>query len=645
MLRPSERLQVSNADKSLDVTLFEEERAHAMGPLRKFTIYSNEGPREEAEVKTPATDVLLKRLNTTLRASYAAGTPSLLPVLEQCLTAGYDFNMAFGRLRPFWFDDFARLLTRLASLSGKIVRRVSALWTMKGAGPRRNAWMDPTRRRSIASLVNGRELHVPISDNGTLERLRIELWKLDAEYVWLDVLWLREKNSSNLEQEEVRKASGSWTCPRFTIGYIYNQPDVTIPEALVQSCVDTAEDERVDIHRRLDSQIPAPTEGPGPQHQRQVVQVYAAFTDMTWHLYHGRSTVFAALQDASDGGVYIPHNEKCFPGFDPESKELDAEVVKKYILSGHVAEYMESLEEEDERFKKRFSTYLADSVGSEDIEEIYTTAYVTNCEDPTFKPTEKTKDWKAESLKHKAKRVTLEERKARIAVKIEAFKTMAGAATEAAEEEEDEEDELGKKPDRYTYRACSSFDIMYSGWLAMNLIQGQAAVGTAIEGGTGDANLVRTKTVRSQYTLITLEAPRAQSRTCSSVNVSDIGARPVKTSPTRAEIIGTLESRPRRGRGALGVFPIAQADEAALDTARPRFAAFAVSTSTPCFGFYSAMTFLSTVFGPRYPPRDSVPYNRMQRTDRQTLHSDTIDRRDQACLTALMVSAFNLLTT
>lgn len=60
------------------------------------------------------------------------------------------------------------------------------------------------------------------------------------------------------------------------------------------------------------------------------------------------SRVFGALKGASDGGLYIPHNEKRFPGYDPESKELDAEVLKKYIFGGHVAEYMESLEEEDD---------------------------------------------------------------------------------------------------------------------------------------------------------------------------------------------------------------------------------------------------------------------------------------------------------
>ena len=60
------------------------------------------------------------------------------------------------------------------------------------------------------------------------------------------------------------------------------------------------------------------------------------------------SRVFGAMKGASDGGIFIPHNEKRFPGYDPEAKELDAEVLKKYIFGGHVAEYMESLEEEDD---------------------------------------------------------------------------------------------------------------------------------------------------------------------------------------------------------------------------------------------------------------------------------------------------------
>jgi len=151
--------------------------------------------------------------------------------------------------------------------------------------------------------------------------------------------------------------------------------------------------------------------------------------------------VFGAMKGASDGGIFIPHSEKRFPGYNSEEKKLDAEVLKKYIFGGHVAEYMESLEEEDDvRFKATFSSYIADGVGSEDIEEIYTNAYAAIREDPTFKPTEKEKDWKEESLKFKTHRLTHEQRKTKINEKIQAFRSGQSASAEAAMDE-DEDDE------------------------------------------------------------------------------------------------------------------------------------------------------------------------------------------------------------
>lgn len=75
---------------------------------------------------------------------------------------------------------------------------------------------------------------------------------------------------------------------------------------------------------------------------------FKAYLDVGLKRTSTGSRVFGALKGASDGGIYIPHNEKRFPGYDPEAKELDAEVLKKYIYGGHVAEYMESLEEEDD---------------------------------------------------------------------------------------------------------------------------------------------------------------------------------------------------------------------------------------------------------------------------------------------------------
>lgn len=90
------------------------------------------------------------------------------------------------------------------------------------------------------------------------------------------------------------------------------------------------------------------------------------------------------------------------------------------------------------RFKKQFATYLADGVGSEDIEEIFQNAYAAIREDPTFKPTEKTQDWKAETLKYKKPRLTHEQRKTAIQAKIAAFKAGGDAAKEADDDDDDE---------------------------------------------------------------------------------------------------------------------------------------------------------------------------------------------------------------
>lgn len=73
--------------------------------------------------------------------------------------------------------------------------------------------------------------------------------------------------------------------------------------------------------------------------------------------------VFGAMKGASDGGIFVPHSESRFPGFDVETKELEAEVLRKYIFGGHVAEYMETLADDDEeRYKSQFQQYLDDGI-------------------------------------------------------------------------------------------------------------------------------------------------------------------------------------------------------------------------------------------------------------------------------------------
>ncbi|KKY34306.1 putative 60s ribosomal protein l5 [Diaporthe ampelina] len=134
--------------------------------------------------------------------------------------------------------------------------------------------------------------------------------------------------------------------------------------------------------------------------------------------------VFGALKGASDGGIFVPHSENRFPGYDMESKELDADTLRKYIYGGHVAEYMETLADDDEeRYKSQFQKYIDDDVEADGIEDLYAEAHKAIREDP-FKKAEsdapkKTKEeWKAESKKYRSKKLSYDEKKQRVQAKI-----------------------------------------------------------------------------------------------------------------------------------------------------------------------------------------------------------------------------------
>merc|ERR1719378_744896 len=67
---------------------------------------------------------------------------------------------------------------------------------------------------------------------------------------------------------------------------------------------------------------------------------------------------FGALKGAADGGLDVPHSEKRFPGYDRDAKEYDADTHRERIFGGHVSEYMEYLEEEDnQKYQEHFAKY------------------------------------------------------------------------------------------------------------------------------------------------------------------------------------------------------------------------------------------------------------------------------------------------
>ncbi|KAI1344899.1 60S ribosomal protein L5 [Xylariaceae sp. FL0016] len=151
---------------------------------------------------------------------------------------------------------------------------------------------------------------------------------------------------------------------------------------------------------------------------------FKAFLDVGLARTSTGARVFGAMKGASDGGIFIPHSENRFPGFDMETEELDAETLKKYIYGGHVAEYMETLADDDEeRYKSQFQKYLDDDLEADGLEDLYTEAHAAIREDPFKKPegegAKKSKDeWKAISKKHRTPKATKEQKMEGIKTRI-----------------------------------------------------------------------------------------------------------------------------------------------------------------------------------------------------------------------------------
>jgi len=129
--------------------------------------------------------------------------------------------------------------------------------------------------------------------------------------------------------------------------------------------------------------------------------------------------VFAALKGAVDGGLDIPHSEKRFPGYDAESKSLNADVHRAHIFGQHVADYMNNLAEEDEEaFKRQFSRYIKLGITADSIEAMYTNAHKAIRADPSPKAKS---DKEVTHKRWNAKKIGLAARKAKVAKAKEEF--------------------------------------------------------------------------------------------------------------------------------------------------------------------------------------------------------------------------------
>jgi large subunit ribosomal protein L5e len=142
------------------------------------------------------------------------------------------------------------------------------------------------------------------------------------------------------------------------------------------------------------------------------------------------------MKGACDGGVDVPHSTKRFPGYDSESKEFSAEVHRNHIFGQHVAQYMRTLQEEDEEsYKRQFSRYIKEGVTADNVEELYKKAHANIRANPdrakaeAKKPEAKKGD--AKKVRFNKPKLTLAARKNKIALKKKAILSKLDAEVKA----------------------------------------------------------------------------------------------------------------------------------------------------------------------------------------------------------------------
>lgn len=145
---------------------------------------------------------------------------------------------------------------------------------------------------------------------------------------------------------------------------------------------------------KLEDKYPGQTEVDGEHFTVEDVDdgpgAFRCYLDVGLNRTTTGARVFGAMKGAADGGLDIPHSTRRFPGYDDESNDFSAEVHRNHIFGQNVAEYMRSLNEEDEdAFKRQFSQYIKNGVTPDSIEGMYKSAHAAIRAEPTQKKIEK----------------------------------------------------------------------------------------------------------------------------------------------------------------------------------------------------------------------------------------------------------------
>jgi large subunit ribosomal protein L5e len=129
------------------------------------------------------------------------------------------------------------------------------------------------------------------------------------------------------------------------------------------------------------------------------------------------SKVFAVLKGAADGGLYVPHSTKRFPG---EVEGEENKVLRNRILGAHVDEYIKTLKG-SERFELQFKRWneTLKAAGVPSVQKLYEKIHAEIRKNPTFTKKAAAKDPKRDHKKFKHARLNAAQRRENVRRKIE----------------------------------------------------------------------------------------------------------------------------------------------------------------------------------------------------------------------------------
>lgn len=217
----------------------------------------------------------------------------------------------------------------------------------------------------------------------------------------------------------------------------------------------------------MDGAIEGKTEGLGEEYHIDEdidTKCFTCFLDIGLARASTGNRVFGAMKGACDGGLAIPHSTKRFPGYSKRSEgedTYDPEIHRQRIFANHVASYMDLVREEDaDKYAVQFSGYIKAGIDSQNLEETIRNVHAAIRANPASKPKDNSVTYKtvregnylvttgsngSVSKFFRLPKITLEERKARLQLKLAAIaeKTAAmieegGSDDQNLEEEEEE---------------------------------------------------------------------------------------------------------------------------------------------------------------------------------------------------------------